>query len=137
MPLRVSNLRLDLDEPESALPEHLARVFGIAPEQLGRWRILRKSLDARVKDAMRFVYTAEVAPAEDEDRLLEKSRRRRGEIRVDRHAEPEFRLPVPGSAPLEERPVIVGSGPAGLVAGYFLAQEGYRPLILERGQDQW
>src|SRR5438046_253532 len=133
MPLRVSNLRLDLDEPESALPEHLARVFGVAPEQLGQWRILPKSLDARVTDAMRCVYPAEIAPPEDEGRLLENSRRRRGEIRVNRHAEPEFRLPAAGAAPLKERPVIVGSGPAGLVAGYFLAQQGYRPLILERG----
>src|SRR6516165_5272069 len=132
MPIRVSNLRLDLDEPEAALPEYLARVFGVAPQQLGRWRILRKSLDARVKDRLRFVYTAEVTPTEDEDRLLDIGRRRRGEIQVDRHAEAEFGLPPRGSAPLEHRPIIVGSGPAGLVAGYFLAEQGYRPLILER-----
>src|SRR5205085_2683102 len=36
--------------------------------------------------------------------------------------------------PLERRPVVVGSGPAGLVAGYFLALQGYRPLVLERGR---
>ena len=34
---------------------------------------------------------------------------------------------------MENRPVVVGSGPAGLLAGYYLAQKGYRPLILERG----
>ena len=134
MPIRVSNLRLDLDEPEAALPEHLAKVFGVSPEQLGRWRILRKSLDARTKDRLRFVYTAEVTPAEGEERLLKIGRRRRGEIQVDRHAEDAFHLPAPGHTPLEHRPVIVGSGPAGLVAGYFLAEQGYRPLILERGK---
>ena len=134
MPIRVSNLRLELDEPEAALPEHLAKLFGVAPAQLGRWRILRKSLDARIKDRLRFVYTAEVVPEEGEDRLLDIGRRRCGDIRVDRHEEDEFRLPTPGMAPLEHRPVIVGSGPAGLVAGYFLAEQGYRPLILERGR---
>src|SRR5205807_10439615 len=46
----------------------------------------------------------------------------------------EFHLPTSGTARLEARPVIVGSGPAGLVAGYFLAARGYRPLILERGR---
>ncbi len=132
MPIRISNLRLDLDEPESALPEHLARVFGVAPAALGPWRILRKSLDARFKDALHFVYTAEVAPPADEDRLLATARR--GDVRVDRHEEPAFRPPSPGTAPLEHRPVIVGSGPAGLVAGYFLAAQGYRPLVLERGR---
>jgi uncharacterized FAD-dependent dehydrogenase len=131
MPIRISNLRLDLDEPEASLPHHLARVLGVRPEQLGRWRILRKSLDARVKDALHFVYTAEVVPPEDEDRLLTLARR--GDVRVERHEEPAFHLPRPGTIPLEHRPVVVGSGPAGLVAGYFLAVQGYCPLILERG----
>lgn len=133
MALRISNLRLGLDEPEAALPEHLARALGVAPENLGRWRILRKSLDARVKDDFRFVYTAEVAPPEGEDRLLRQARRRASSVRVERHDEPVFRVPPPGTQPLRQRPVVIGSGPAGLVAGYFLAEQGYRPLILERG----
>jgi len=49
------------------LPEHLARTLGITPDRLAMG-ILRKSLDARIKDALRFVYTAEVAPP-DEDRF--------------------------------------------------------------------
>jgi uncharacterized FAD-dependent dehydrogenase len=43
-------------------------------------------------------------------------------------------MPPPGDRPLAERPVIVGSGPGGLMAAYFLAAEGYRPLVLERGR---
>src|SRR5438270_1338548 len=43
-------------------------------------------------------------------------------------------MPDPGERPLEHRPVVVGSGPAGLVAAYFLAERGYRPLVLERGR---
>jgi uncharacterized FAD-dependent dehydrogenase len=130
--IRVSNLRLSVDEPEAALPEHLAQALGVAPGALGRWRILRKSLDARDKQALRFVYTAEVALPEDETRLVELARR--GEVRLDRHEEPPFEMPAPGNRPLEYRPVVVGSGPAGLVAGYFLAERGYRPLVLERGR---
>src|SRR5260221_14374136 len=114
MPICISNLRLDLDEPESALPRHLARILGIAPAELGRWRILRKSLDARIKGSLHFVYTAEVAPPQGEDRMLALGRRHRGEVRVERHVEPEFRLPAFGAAPLEHRPVVAGSGPAGV-----------------------
>ena len=40
-----------------------------------------------------------------------------------------------GKEPLRHRPVIVGTGPAGLFCGYELARMGYRPLLLERGMD--
>jgi uncharacterized FAD-dependent dehydrogenase len=43
-------------------------------------------------------------------------------------------LPPAGAETLAERPIIVGSGPAGLACAYFLAQSGYRPLVLERGR---
>src|SRR5262249_11381615 len=100
---------------------------------IGSWRILRKSLDARVKDSFHFVYTAEVTPLDETDFLRRVRRIGHTEVRVEPYHEPPFELPQPGSKPLKHRPVIVGSGPAGLVAGFFLAQQGYRPIVLERG----
>ena len=44
-------------------------------------------------------------------------------------------IPVSGDEALHQRPVIIGSGPAGLFAAYVLALSGYKPLILERGAD--
>jgi hypothetical protein len=135
MAIRISNLRLGLDEPEAALPDHLARVLGLAAADVRHWRILRKSLDARDRDALQFVYTAELCGPHNEERLVELARRgRRHAVRVDLYQEPSFTLPPPGTTGLGQRPVIVGSGPAGLVAGYFLAQQGYQPLVLERGR---
>jgi uncharacterized protein len=131
MPLRVSNLRLGLTESEQALPEHVARALGITPGDIRRWRILRKSLDARDKDDLAFVYAAEIV-VPDESHLLTKRRPRR-EVTVEPYTEPPFEMPPPGSEALSDRPVVIGSGPAGLAAAYFLAQQGYRPLLLERG----
>ena len=45
------------------------------------------------------------------------------------------RIITQGSTPLDTRPVIVGAGPAGLFAGYYLAKYGFRPIIIERGGD--
>src|SRR5262249_1497795 len=87
------------------------------------------------KSDIHFVYTAEVTVPEDEARLVELSgRHSSGDVRVELYQEPPFEVPAPGARPLEHRPVVVGSGPGGLVAAYFLAERGYRPLVLERGK---
>jgi uncharacterized protein len=133
MAIRVSNLRMSLDEPEAALPEHLCRALGVAPADIASWRILRKSLDARSKDQFQFVYAAEVQARVEKDFLKRALQRRRRDVMIERREEAPFQLPTSGQKPLAHRPVIVGSGPAGLIAGYFLAEQGFQPLILERG----
>ncbi|HEX7450590.1 MAG TPA: NAD(P)-binding protein [Pirellulales bacterium] len=134
MPIRVSNIQLSVDEPELLLPERLAGALEIRAADIRRWRILRKSLDTRDKADLKFVYTAEVAVGDDEPRLVARAGRRRSPVAVELYDEPRFMLPPPGDEPLPERPVIVGSGPAGLAAACFLAESGYRPLVLERGR---
>jgi uncharacterized FAD-dependent dehydrogenase len=135
MPLRVSNVRLSIDAPEADLPRRLAAALGVPPADVLRWRILRKSLDARDKDALHFVYTAEVAVPEDEARVAARAARAgRAAAHVEQYHEEPFRTPPPGPRPLPHRPVVVGSGPGGLAAAWFLALQGYRPLVLERGR---
>ncbi len=135
MALRVSNLRLDLDESEAVLPQRLAAILRLPLTEPLRWRILRKSLDARDKSALQFVYTAEVTLPADEQAVAERARRTAHPVaQIDLYHEEPFALPPPGSQPLSERPVVIGSGPGGLVAAYLLAEQGYRPLVLERGR---
>src|SRR5437764_15180393 len=129
MPLRVSNLRLPIDAPEAALPAALARALCVPPTDLVSWRLLRKSLDTHDKQHIEFVYSAEVR-VPDEDAALE---HHPGRVQVELFAEPPFEMPPPGERSLAHRPVVVGSGPGGLAAAYFLAEQGYAPLVLERG----
>jgi uncharacterized protein len=132
MSIRINNLRLSIDEPESALPSRLARALLIAPGDMQRWRILRKSLDLRDKRDLQFVYSAEITLPADEETVAAKAAAS-NRARIELFHEPPFEIPAHGSRPLAHRPVVIGSGPGGLVAGWFLAQQGYQPLVLERG----
>lgn len=129
MLLRVSNLQLPVEAPEAELPNELSRVLGVDAGDINSYRILRKSLDARQRFSLKFVYAVAVElPADAHRRLADKRI-----PNVDLWQPKEFDDPRPGQEPLEHRPVVVGSGPAGLLAGLYLAHKGYRPLIVERG----
>ena len=129
MSWKVANVRLELDEPEQLLAAKLADRLGVGPDSVASYRILRKSLDARSHDDLHFVYAAEVEVPGDGASLKPSG------AGVETYVPERFDWPEPGPEPLGHRPVIVGAGPAGLFAGYLLAQQGYRPLILERGKD--
>jgi uncharacterized FAD-dependent dehydrogenase len=132
MSIRISNVRLSVDEPEDRLVAAIARSLGVLPNDLGPWRILRKSLDLRDKRDIQFVYSTEVNLNQDESTLVAKAQSR-GLNQVELFREEAFQIPAPGSFPLAHRPVVIGSGPAGLVCAYLLAEQGYRPIVLERG----
>lgn len=130
MPLKVSEIHLELGEPEEALPDHLANRLGVGRDQIAHWRILRKSLDARKHGEIHFVYAAEV-DLPDESGVLASLGDRPG---IATYLPERFDWPEPGGELLRHRPVVVGAGPAGLFAGYFLALSGYQPIVLERGK---
>ncbi|QEL20261.1 NAD(P)/FAD-dependent oxidoreductase [Limnoglobus roseus] len=129
MSLRLTNLSLPVEEPEANLPTQLARAVGVPPADIDRWRILRKALDVRDKRQLRFVYNFEVTLQPG----VSAKASHIGGSRVEPFDEPPFAMPPPGAHALPHRPVVIGSGPGGLVCGYFLAQQGYRPIVLERG----
>jgi uncharacterized protein len=69
MPLRISNLQLPVEQPEESLRGVLAKTLGVRADDLASWRILKKSLDARSRDDLRFVYSAVVELPQDEQRV--------------------------------------------------------------------
>ncbi len=89
-------------------------------------RIYRRSVDARRRGDIKFVYSVacicENIP--DEKRLMAEG------MSFIREEKIEFEF---GKTPLSAPPVIVGSGPAGLFAALTLAERGYKPILIERG----
>ncbi len=126
MSLRVSNITLPVEEPEESLTDHLADTLGVLPADVRHFRILRKALDLRDKRQLRFTYNFEVDLPGDVHHAA-------SNVQVQAFDEEPFSMPPPGNVPLAHRPVVIGSGPGGLVCAFFLAKHGYRPIVLERG----
>lgn len=92
--------------------------------------INKRSLDARYKPELFYIYEVDIS-VRDEDYVLNKNK---GNNDVMVTPNEEYVMPRVGDILLEYRPVVVGSGPAGLFCAYLLAKMGYRPLVIERGE---
>ncbi|MDR3564644.1 MAG: NAD(P)-binding protein [Negativicutes bacterium] len=129
--LRIINFRVPVEE-NTPLTELAARRLRLPPGGIATVAIARRAVDARRKSNIAFVYSLDVAVHTAEGQVLA---RLNGDKDVSIRPETRPDPLVLGSESLEHPPVIVGAGPAGLLAALLLAEHGYRPLVLERGRD--
>lgn len=128
--IRVNQLKLPVEHKQEDLKKKAARALRITPEQIERLEIRRRSLDGRKKPELFYSYTVDIKTAREEQVL---HRAKNSQAAICR--EKPYIFPKPGEEKLFSPPVIAGAGPAGLFAGLMLARAGYRPVILERGED--
>ena len=132
--LRLSELRLPLEHGSNDLREAVLRRLRIPPDQLLEQRLVKRSIDARRRDRIQVIYSVDVA-VRSEAAVL---RRHRGNPRIRTAPDTRYRMVAKATPAFpvspEQRPVVVGAGPCGYFAALLLAQMGFRPLLLERGQ---
>lgn len=134
--IRINQLRLapkyQGEKLESELRKKAASFLKCDASKIKQIAIVKRSIDARKKPEIFYSYTIDCALSCPEKSIL-KSLKETSQIQcIENHP---YVFPTIGTKPLEERPVIVGTGPCGLFAGYLLADAGFRPILLERGQN--
>ncbi len=118
-------IRYDAD-PEKELLREVQKRLGRCASSMIEYRVSRRSIDAR-RRPVRLIYSVDVLFKEGEDL---------SSIKDAREAPKKEPLrTTPGTTPLSSPPVVVGAGPSGLFAALFLAEHGYRPLLIDRGGD--
>ena len=127
--IRISQLKLPITHTESDLKKKIAKTLRCSEKSFS-YEIIRQSLDARHKEEKKFVYTVEV-DTENEKKILQKVHNNN----IMSTTKKDYVFPESGTLQLSHRPVIIGSGPAGIFCAWYLARAGYRPLVLERGEE--
>lgn len=118
---------------EALMVQKAAAVLRIAPSEIKALFIRRRSIDARKKPQIFYIFSVDVVlPEGQEEQVLKRNRN----AAFRKSPWVEYVFPVTDRRPqgMQARPVIIGMGPAGLFCAYELALHGFRPVLIERGK---
>jgi hypothetical protein len=124
--LRLTELKLPLDHTPDALRDAVLTRLAIPSDDLLTLAVARRAYDARRRSAINLVYAVDVTVRDEAAALA-------ADPTLRPTPDTQYRLPIHVPSPTN-RPVVIGTGPCGLMAALTLAEMGFRPLILERGQ---
>jgi len=131
--IRLSNIKLPLDHDDQALAQTVLTTLEITSDQMNSFNMFRRGYDARKKSNISLIYTldVEVSTALEAELLIKFA----DDQLIKQTPDLAYHYVAQAPAELTERPIIVGFGPCGLLAGLTLAQMGYNPIILDRGKE--
>jgi len=135
--IKISNIKIPVGHEQHALLLAITKRLKVSQSQIVSYQIIKRSLDARKKPKLYFVYHVLVECKTDETRILKALNKGINDKQKDIEI---YHQPISeplklGEITLKHRPVIIGAGPAGLMAALLLAEHGFMPIVLERGQD--
>lgn len=129
--LRLNQITLPLDHDDDSIKHAVLKLLQISAEQLLSISVYKRGYDARKRSQIKLIYTLDV------DTLANAELLKRFETcsQVKETPNSSYKFVAEAPKPITQRPLVIGFGPCGLFVGLILAQMGFKPIILERGQD--
>ena len=128
--IRISQLKLDVNHDEKQLVSKICKQLHINETMLQSYQIQKMSIDARKKPQIFYIYVVDVE-VNNEKQVLAKIK----DVTIQKVVKEPYVFSCAGDKKLANKPVIIGSGPAGLFCAYMLSKYGYCPILLEQGED--
>lgn len=126
--IKITQLKLPINHTAIDLERKIRKKLKIADKEPITYQIEKRSLDARKKPDLFYVYSVHVSCASKEKII-----KRLHDPNVSLYTGQTYQMPKSGDCELKHRPIIVGSGPAGLFCAYLLTEAGFAPIVIERG----
>ncbi len=123
--LRIKNIKTDINDTNIKLEQQIKKKLKSNQVVILSYKIVKKSLDSRKKQELKYIYTIDVEVLKEEQYL--------NIVDVDLAVDYDYKsIKVVNNG---VRPVIVGSGPAGLLSAIILAEANLKPIVIEMGKD--
>ncbi len=135
--LRLNDIKLPLEHSEADLVDAIVKRLAIQPRDLIAFSIFKRSYDARKKHSISLVYQLDVTLDVTADQIVLEKFAGQSWVGPSPDTNYHFVAQAPGEFPAgrQQRPIVIGFGPCGILAALVLAQMGLKPIVLERGQD--
>lgn len=131
---RIHQIKLNINEPKDKIPEKILKKINVRDCKIAQWDIVKESLDCRDKSNIKWVYSVDFKPVSIKNPKKALKLKSDNKLSLEIAPDMNYNTPRHGEKEMKNPPVIVGFGPCGILAALVLAQEGYNPIVIERGQ---